>query len=89
VQVCPNGKLKWKHLQYAQEDIGNSTQDRKVICNPVDFVSSNFQSAQYSPAIAALTVATGAAIYYMSSFDDVLAVARPFSQKKRRFPCHL
>ncbi|PKS06431.1 hypothetical protein jhhlp_007179 [Lomentospora prolificans] len=66
VQITPDGELIWKYLQYAQGDIGNSTQD-----------------PQYSPVIAALTVATGAAIYYVSSFDDVLAVARPFADKKR------
>jgi len=40
-------------------------------------------AALYSAVVAGLTVAAGAAIFYNTNFDDVLAVARPLIDKKR------
>lgn len=30
VQLCPDGEVKWKPLQYTQGDIGDSNQDCKL-----------------------------------------------------------
>ncbi|KAH7171053.1 mediator complex, subunit Med16 [Dactylonectria macrodidyma] len=49
---------------------------------PGDIGNSN-QDAQYSASVAALTVTTAPAIFYQNNYDDILAIARPYTTKKR------
>lgn len=43
-------------------------------------------TAQYAAIIAALTVTASSAIFYHMSYDDILAIARPYTQKTRKLP---
>ncbi|ROT36946.1 mediator of RNA polymerase II transcription subunit 16 [Sodiomyces alkalinus F11] len=49
---------------------------------PMDNIGDSNQDATYAAVIAALTVAASAATFYHVNCDDILAVARPYAEKK-------
>ncbi|KAM0343821.1 hypothetical protein ACHAPU_008090 [Fusarium lateritium] len=46
-------------------------------------VGNSMQDAQYSGSIAALTVAAAPSMFYQNNYDDILAIVRPYTFKKR------
>ncbi|KAJ0327896.1 hypothetical protein COL5a_005483 [Colletotrichum fioriniae] len=85
VKVQDDGKVKWSRLHHPLGDIGNSNQDGILPNTP--FVSplplANKDVAPYAATLAALTVAASTATFNNINYDDILAVARPFANKKR------
>jgi mediator of RNA polymerase II transcription subunit 16 len=86
LQVVPDGSLKWKPLRHSQGVVEETSQDGRDNSFFAGFSMvciTDKSVALYSAVIAGLTIATGAAIFYNTNFDDVLAVARPLIDKKR------
>ncbi|KAB5536492.1 RNA polymerase II mediator complex subunit Sin4 [Coniochaeta sp. 2T2.1] len=64
-------------------------EDDSVLWNPMKFpaddVASLAQDSQYSPVIAALSIAMSFAALQTTNYDDILSLARPFAEKRERF----
>ncbi|KAK3372390.1 mediator complex, subunit Med16 [Podospora didyma] len=65
VQVCEDGTLKWNRLNYPMEDPTVALQD----------------PSQYHAVLAGLSLALAPSAVHQTNCDDILAIARPFSQK--------
>ncbi|KPM43886.1 hypothetical protein AK830_g2704 [Neonectria ditissima] len=50
---------------------------------PLDDIGESMQDAPYSASVAGLTVSAAPSIFYSNNYDDILAIARPFTTKKR------
>ncbi|KAK5652559.1 hypothetical protein OQA88_10320 [Cercophora sp. LCS_1] len=48
---------------------------------PMDDVATALQGTQYSAVLAALSISISPAAYHQMNCDDILAIARPFTQK--------
>ncbi|KAM0564218.1 hypothetical protein ACHAPJ_000428 [Fusarium lateritium] len=62
-------------------------EDGKVKWNklhyPLGDIGNSMQDAQYSGSIAALTVTAAPSMFYQNNYDDILAIVRPYTSKKR------
>ncbi|KAF4455021.1 mediator of rna polymerase ii transcription subunit 16 [Fusarium austroafricanum] len=62
-------------------------EDGKVKWNklhyPLGDIGNSMQDAHYSGSIAALTVTAAPSMFYQNNYDDILAIVRPYTSKKR------
>ncbi len=85
IQISEDGKVKWNSIRYTLEDPASNIEggrfrvsSKSLICKLVDHVSSD----QYAAVLAALSVAVSSAASNQANYDDILAIARLFNQKR-------
>ncbi|KAF7546627.1 hypothetical protein G7Z17_g8306 [Cylindrodendrum hubeiense] len=50
---------------------------------PLGDIGNSMHDAHYSASIAGLTVTAAPSMFYQNNYDDILAIARPYTTKKR------
>ncbi|KAF4984834.1 hypothetical protein FZEAL_62 [Fusarium zealandicum] len=50
---------------------------------PLDDIGNSMQDPHYAGSIAALTVTAAPSMFYQNNYDDMLAIVRPYTVKKR------
>ncbi|KAF5021842.1 hypothetical protein F66182_6135 [Fusarium sp. NRRL 66182] len=62
-------------------------EDGKVRWNRLHYpsgdIGNSMQDAYYSGSVAALTVTAAPSVFYQNNYDDILAIVRPYTSKKR------
>ncbi|KAI8282416.1 hypothetical protein K4K60_003596 [Colletotrichum sp. SAR11_57] len=78
-----DGSVEYRDRFTLQEIYNEMNLERIMSLNQVGFTFQDDSPSQYSAVLAGLTVAASTATFNSINYDDILAVARPYADKKR------
>ncbi|KAF5595847.1 mediator of rna polymerase ii transcription subunit 16 [Fusarium subglutinans] len=79
-------RLTFEEL-YTTQELNKLGEDGKIKWNKLHYpggdIGNSMHDAQYCGSIAALTVTAAPSMFYQNNYDDLLAIVRPYTTKKR------